>query len=1254
MNKQCKRHRFVAVFILSAVFTSSVYAAWQAGLKSGYIADDWDTTGFPTVTEQQLGPHAGATNAKPPWADNRTWVYTGQIYLDGSTYHFAEAIDNNTSLKIDGTSYLYSTDHTTAAKSGPVTLAAGWHDVEIRFGNGTGGAGPNYNLTGWTTTKGFGYNIGGADSYDGADYDFPWDDGNMTFFRFDDGTSGIYNKSATNVTSASATLNGELLSTNAANLVSVFWGPTDGGEIATAWSNRIDFAYPAIQGVFSTNVTIAAADSLTFYRYYTSNDVDIIWADETEVVLSGEITAQVIDSSATEYNGDTGIIRFSRPSTATNGSLTVYFSLDGTASPGMDFVNIGNSVVIPEGETSVDVTITPLEDLDWNEGDETVSLTLAAGSYIIGTASSLEVTIQDSGSPDLYAESVPVIFTGHRLSETLTDFPVLVQVGTNVNGFSYSDLLSGDSNDLRFTDGITTNYLHYEVESWNTNGISQVWVKVPALVYESVIWMHWGRSGVVSPAYTTNGLTWDNDYALVYHLAEDSGTVKDSSPYGNDASIYGDVQQGTDGIAGPAARWPDGINDWIERPTADSLHGMDAMTLQLWFYDEKNDGQARGLISKRFGNSTGNDQKDYYFYKHTNSKLNLRTKDGAGGEFANSATGADQWYFVAGTYDSSLETSHMRAYINGEYKSSVSNDSGPVPTYESDLHIGILNADYGNSWMGTLDEVRISRTVRSTQWLRAEYMNIASNKVFQAWPEPQPTLVVDGDRFQYGTPVPAYGTTNVTGGGVVTCTAPQTVMETSTKRYFCYGYQIYSNLVDLVVTGSGNSCTYTNSNGADRLVWLWKTQYYVAFTNDGPGTVSTYGGWYDDGSVATCTASGTGGGQFVEWQGDVDNIPGQQVYEAISVDVYEPVSLTAKFIPAFSPSGWKRQMEIVFDGYDRTETLTNFPMMVQFTDGLANYFHYSDMGSPLDAGDLRFTAADGTTELYYDIEKWDPDGTSIVWVRIPELSVGNNLIYAHWKNSTETNAPLYVTNGKTWDNGFVAVYHLAENSEPIKDSSPYGNTLERYGDVQLGTNGMIGAGARWPSISGNDWIYRHPTDSLHGMGQLTLQTWFYDTDNGSLPRGLISKRTDSGTEKSYYFFKFSNQLLYFYVGGTGGSFPNTATSANQWYFASATYDKYLASDRLKMYVDGDFKSALPGPTGDVPVYSSLLRIGIMNADYTYSGGTPCCWEGNLDEVRLSAAARSADWIWAEYNNVKNHDTFQSYHIAHEGTLILVQ
>ena len=92
-------------------------------------------------------------------------------------------------------------------------------------------------------------------------------------------TPVIANTSATNVTSWTAGLNGYLSNTGAApTTVFVYWGPTDGGTNAGAWTNTITFASPASVGLFSTNISLSAPDGIFYYRYCATNAYGVVWA----------------------------------------------------------------------------------------------------------------------------------------------------------------------------------------------------------------------------------------------------------------------------------------------------------------------------------------------------------------------------------------------------------------------------------------------------------------------------------------------------------------------------------------------------------------------------------------------------------------------------------------------------------------------------------------------------------------------------------------------------------------------------------------------------------------------------------------------------------------------------------------------------------------------------------------------------------------------------------------------------------------
>ncbi len=95
---------------------------------------------------------------------------------------------------------------------------------------------------------------------------------------------------------------------------------------------------------------------------------------------------------------------------------------------------------------------------------------------------------------------------------------------------------------------------------------------------------------------------------------------------------------------------------------------------------------------------------------------------------------------------------------------------------------------------------------------------------------------------------------------------------------------------------------------------------------------------------------------------------------AVDFSLWEGTAFTA----------WPRGTRLTFPGYTRSETLTNIPLLVTLSTNIPG-FSYADFANPF-GGDLRFTDETGTTELSYEIEQWNTNGTSLVWVRVPLLT----------------------------------------------------------------------------------------------------------------------------------------------------------------------------------------------------------------------------------------------------------------------------
>ncbi len=80
---------------------------------------------------------------------------------------------------------------------------------------------------------------------------------------------------------------------------------------------------------------------------------------------------------------------------------------------------------------------------------------------------------------------------------------------------------------------------------------------------------------------------------------------------------------------------------------------------------------------------------------------------------------------------------------------------------------------------------------------------------------------------------------------------------------------------------------------------------------------------------------------------------------------------------AVDTASFPYSMDITFSGYTGSTTLNNFPVLVVLTNGLSG-FSYSQMKSPENGGDLRFTDESRTAWLNYEFETWSPFSGSAV------------------------------------------------------------------------------------------------------------------------------------------------------------------------------------------------------------------------------------------------------------------------------------
>ncbi|MGD8894702.1 MAG: DUF2341 domain-containing protein [Acidobacteriota bacterium] len=322
----------------------------------------------------------------------------------------------------------------------------------------------------------------------------------------------------------------------------------------------------------------------------------------------------------------------------------------------------------------------------------------------------------------------------------------------------------------------------------------------------------------------------------------------------------------------------------------------------------------------------------------------------------------------------------------------------------------------------------------------------------------------------------------------------------------------------------------------------------------------------------------------------------------------------------------------------------DFPVLVSVTDPqLATTANGGGVASDR-AYDIEFRANDLVTILEHEVETYDPvAGTLIAWVRLPSITTAVDVtIQLYFGDASVTCAR---SNPKRiWDPDFRYVYHLAETAGDPADSTANAVPATRN---PTGAAGMV----ETPGVAG--WIGRAldlvsapvvapidqylPTTPTHVRvddGALpadpafTMEAWFQaDTLTVGAYYGFFSKGRDSGVDwiGEYMFPQGSNHrfgLGWPLPAGNVDNIPTLNAGVGQWYHGVVS-STGGANPTRTAYLDG-------GAIASSAVAAALGSIVLPTRLGDDSNGTYL--DGQLDEVRFSNVARSANWIATTYQN----------------------
>ena len=301
------------------------------------------------------------------------------------------------------------------------------------------------------------------------------------------------------------------------------------------------------------------------------------------------------------------------------------------------------------------------------------------------------------------------------------------------------------------------------------------------------------------------------------------------------------------------------------------------------------------------------------------------------------------------------------------------------------------------------------------------------------------------------------------------------------------------------------------------------------------------------------------------------------------------------------------------------DAVADFPAPMTLREGL-NGFTYA--GFAADGSDLRVKDAEGNL-LPHEIEKWDPNGYSIVWVKLPSLSQSATVMLS-WGD-----AEAATSDGSLWDDAFH-VFHFGD--DPKKDSAN-GNHTTSY-TTSGATNGIVGRG--WSCVGDKSVGKKkimvsglNPAAMCGGeLTAFTISIWLKGKSD-SYDNYLLSLRKDWGNEFGALFNYQSTGALRgteLFGSGTGGSGTGSLRSLSKivapdygWHHFAYTYD----GKTLRKYLDGSL-------VGTESIVFSPSVWKDTSADLFVGGGrgngNPS--EGSFDELRFEPVCRDAAWIKA--------------------------
>jgi RHS repeat-associated protein len=315
-------------------------------------------------------------------------------------------------------------------------------------------------------------------------------------------------------------------------------------------------------------------------------------------------------------------------------------------------------------------------------------------------------------------------------SSNLINFSILFSATStefkSATNSGYVALYNGADIFFTASDGMTK--LNHELESYTaTSGSIVAWVQVPVIstATDTVLYMYYGNASSVSQQ--AKAATWDSNYVGVYHLPNGSTLTANDSTVNANNGVVSSVSA-TSGQFYGAAGFSGSTSSYVTVADNASLEITKAVTLSGWLYLNGTSFSGNpGLIRK--GSTSAASPNNYMLQGVSGGRLVSLTHAHASNSndsiSSSGSVASNSWTYLSAVIDT--QNNFRGIYLNGVLDTSSSVSAEAMSTSTDPVWLG-KRQDAGLN--GRLDEVRISNTARSADWIKTEYTNETTSTFF--------------------------------------------------------------------------------------------------------------------------------------------------------------------------------------------------------------------------------------------------------------------------------------------------------------------------------------------------------------------------------------------------------------------------------------------------------------------------------------------------------------------------------------------